>query len=78
VKKKPKDALVLSPEEKRHKLQEVYGAQMASLLYYIKTMPAAPIHVKLRAEELQKKWDGVSNLRLLNPYTAIELEKALQ
>ena len=78
MKKKPKDALVLSPEEKRFKLQEVFGAQMASLLYYIKTMPAAPLHVKLRAEELQQKWDGVSNLRLMNPITAIELEKSLR
>lgn len=78
MKKKPKESLKLSPEEKRVKLQELYGAQMASLLYYIKTLPSAPLHIKLRAEELQKKWDGVSNLRLMNPITVIELEKSLR
>jgi hypothetical protein len=78
VKKKPKEALALSPEEKRIKLREVVGAQMASLLYYVKTMPGAPLHVTMRAEELQKKWDGVSDLRLMNPITVIELEKSLR
>jgi type III secretory pathway lipoprotein EscJ len=78
VKKKPKDELILSPEEKRLKLQELYGAQMASLLYYIKTLPAAPLHIQMRADELQKKWDSVSNLRLMNPITVIELEKSLR
>ena len=78
MKKKPKDDLKLSPEEKRVRLQEVIGAQMASLLFYIKTMSGAPIHVTLRAEELQKKWDAVSDLRLMNPITVIELEKSLR
>ena len=78
MKKKPKDDLKLSPEEKRIKLQELYGAQMASLLYYIKTLPQAPLHVQMRADELQRKWDSVSNLRLMNPITVIELEKSLK
>jgi hypothetical protein len=73
-----KNSKPLSPDEKRLKMREVVGAQMANLLYYIKTMPAAPLHIKMRAEELQNKWDAVSDLRLMNPITVIELEKSLR
>jgi hypothetical protein len=65
-------------EERRQKLTELYGAQMAGLLYYIKNLPNAPLHIRLRAEELQQKWDTVSDLRLMNPFTATALEKELR
>jgi hypothetical protein len=75
---KAKTKKPLSPEQKRTLAKDLYGAQMSNLLYYIKSQQEVPLHIRLRAEELQNKWDSVADLKLMNPLTAIDLEKQLQ
>jgi hypothetical protein len=57
--------------------KEVVGTQMANLLFYIKDVRDVPIHIRMQAKELYKKWDRVCDLRFMNPFTAIEMSKKL-
>jgi hypothetical protein len=57
--------------------RDLVGAQMSNFLYSLKQKAWLPEELRQQAEELQKQWDEVATLRVINPITMIELEKRL-
>jgi hypothetical protein len=53
------------------------GTKMANFLHSMAQNKALPEHERAEARKLQEQWDAVCPVRLNNPITLVELEKAM-